>query len=200
MRARIQKMDLVCGIDEAGRGPIAGPVVAAAVIMPHEEIPGIRDSKKLTEKKREAFYKEIVESALAIGIGMADVAYIDEHNIRNATLYAMKSALEGLKSPKGTPVVPELVLVDYETVETEIEQYGMVKGDDLFYCISCASILAKVTRDHLMIEYGKEYPEYGLERHKGYGTKAHYQAIERYGILPIHRRSFLKYDTERKDI
>nr|WP_072514320.1 ribonuclease HII [Ndongobacter massiliensis] len=182
----------VCGIDEVGRGPIAGPVVACAIIMDKgDHIPGVRDSKKLSEKKRELLYAPILERARAWGIGQIEAELIDAIDIRQATLLAMKQALEQLCLMPDAPF-PDLVVVDAETIDTPLPQIAVVHGDDLIYEISCASIIAKVTRDRQMIAYGKQHPEYGFERHKGYGTKAHYEAIERYGLLPLHRRSFLK--------
>lgn len=192
LQMEIDETNLVCGIDEVGRGPIAGPVVACAIIMPKKEkIEGVRDSKKLSEKRRVKLDAQIREQAIALGIGVIDEKIIDEINIRQATLLAMKRALQSLKAKDGTAVTPELVLVDAEHVDTEIRQYDVVKGDDLLYEISCASIVAKVFRDNIMIAYAEMYPGYGFERHKGYGTKAHYEAIRSLGVLDIHRRSFL---------
>lgn len=192
LEKEMERVNLVCGIDEVGRGPIAGPVLACAIIMPSgEPIPGVKDSKKLTEKRRESLYDRILSQCLAWGIGMRDERAIDQMNIRQATLAAMKDALEGLRDREGNPVVPDLVLVDAETVETTLPQRSIIKGDDRVYAISCASIIAKVTRDRMMVQYGEEYPEYGFESHKGYGTKKHYEAIEKYGLLPIHRMSFI---------
>lgn len=192
LRNETDLLNLVCGVDEVGRGPIAGPVVACAIIMPKQErIEGIQDSKKLSEKKREKLYDIILDQAIAWGIGMVDEKLIDEINIRQATLLAMKEAVEKLKDKKGQVIIPDLILVDAETIDTEIKQYSIIKGDQRVYAISCASIIAKVYRDRIMIEYSKKYPDYFLEKHKGYGTKAHYQAINEYGLLPIHRRSFI---------
>lgn len=179
---------LICGIDEAGRGPLAGPVCAAAVILPeHAEIPGLNDSKKLSDKKRRELMPLIKEQALAYGIAFASEAEIDEINILQATFLAMKRALELLN------IQPDLVLVDGNrdpnlglTTET------VVHGDSLSANIAAASVLAKVTRDDLMIELAEKYPQYGFEVHKGYGTKVHYQALEQFGPCEIHRQSFLK--------
>lgn len=192
LHMRIEKTPLVCGIDEVGRGPLAGPVVACAIIMPHgEKINGVRDSKKLSEKKREQLYDEILDRCIAWGIGQSDERVIDAINIRQAMLKAMREALLSLKTKEGEHVVPDLVLVDAEHIETDVEQISVVHGDDRIYAISCASIVAKVSRDRMMRAYGVQYPEYGFASHKGYGTKAHYDAIHQFGLLPIHRRSFL---------
>lgn len=179
---------LVCGIDEAGRGPLAGPVCAAAVVMPYGTIiDGVNDSKKLTEKKRELLFYTIKEKSLCYGIAFSDEKEIDEVNILNATFLAMKRAVKSLK------IQPDLILVDGNRLpDFDIPAKTIVKGDSLSHSIACASILAKVTRDRLMKELSKKYPEYGFEKHKGYGTKAHYEAIKANGICEIHRRTFLK--------
>ena len=178
----------ICGIDEAGRGPLCGPVVAAAVVLPRGEcIEGVNDSKKLSEKKREVVYEEITKKALAIGIGISDVEVIEEVNILNATKIAMKKALDSLK------IKPDFVLVDgNQMIEIPIEGQTVVSGDARSESIAAASIIAKVTRDHLLLEYDKVYPEYGFAKHKGYGTKMHTEAIAKYGLTPIHRPSFCK--------
>ena len=178
----------ICGVDEAGRGPLAGPVCAAAVILPeHLQIPGLTDSKKLTDKKRRELFPIIQEQAIAYGIGLASESEIDEINILQATFLAMGRALEQLS------VRPALALIDGNR-ETDfgLPVQTVVKGDSLSANIAAASILAKVTRDNLMLELAQQYPEYGFEIHKGYGTKAHYEALRTYGPSPIHRRSFLK--------
>lgn len=179
---------LVCGCDEAGAGPLAGPVYAAAVVLPFgEDIPGLNDSKKLTEKKREALFPLIQEKALAYGIGWASAQEIDEINILQATFLAMKRAVEQL------PLQPGWALVDGNRMPPlEIPGETVVKGDAQCASIAAASILAKVSRDRLLEEWDQLYPQYGFAKHKGYGTKAHYEAIQAHGILPIHRRSFLK--------
>lgn len=179
---------LVCGVDEAGRGPLAGPVCAAAVIMPYGIIiDGVNDSKKLTEKKRELLFDTIKEKSLCYGIAFSDEKEIDEVNILNATFLAMKRAVKSLK------IQPDLILVDGNRLpDFDIPAKTIVKGDSLSHSIACASILAKVTRDRLMKELSKKCPEYGFEKHKGYGTKAHYEAIKANGICEIHRRTFLK--------
>ena len=178
----------ICGVDEAGRGPLAGPVCAAAVILPeHLQIPGLTDSKKLTDKKRRELFPIIQEQAIAYGIGLASESEIDEINILQATFLAMGRALEQLS------VRPARALIDGNR-ETDfgLPVKTVVKGDSLSANIAAASILAKVTRDNLMLELAQQYPEYGFDIHKGYGTKAHYEALRTYGPCPIHRRSFLK--------
>ena len=179
---------LICGVDEAGRGPLAGPVCAAAVILPeHLQIPGLNDSKKLTDKKRRELFPVIQEQAVAYGIGLASEQEIDEINILQATFLAMRRALNQLT------VRPEIALIDGNR-ETDfgLPVKTVVKGDSLSANIAAASILAKVTRDNLMVELAQQYPEYGFEIHKGYGTKAHYEALRTYGPCPIHRKTFLK--------
>lgn len=177
----------VAGADEAGRGPLAGPVVAAAVILPTEHwIEGINDSKKLTEKKREALYSQIMEQALSYGIGIASVEEIEQYNILEATRLAFARAIGQLEQPFE-------LYTDYITgLSLPIPYTALVKGDAKVYSIAAASVLAKVTRDHMMVEYAREYPEYGFEKHKGYGTEAHRKAILQYGPCPQHRLSFLK--------
>lgn len=180
----------ICGIDEAGRGPLAGPVYAAAVILPPDcEIEGLNDSKKLTEKKREALFDVIKEKALAYGIGTASEKEIDEINILNATFLAMKRAVEKLE------IKPDLALVDGNRephISDDIKEITIVKGDAKSMSIAAASVLAKVSRDRFMLEMAEKYPQYEFEKHKGYGTKLHYERIAEYGISEIHRRSFLK--------
>ncbi|MBQ7330382.1 MAG: ribonuclease HII [Oscillospiraceae bacterium] len=183
-----QGVSLICGVDEAGRGPLCGPVCAAAVILPANlEIPGLNDSKKLTDKRRRELFPIIKEQAVAYGIGLADHKEIDEINILQATYLAMERALAQLQ------VKPELALID----GNRAKDFGLpvktvVKGDSLSANIAAASVLAKVTRDMLMEEYAKEYPQYGFEIHKGYGTNAHYAALTEHGPCPIHRMTFLK--------
>ena len=179
----------VCGVDEAGRGPLAGPVCAAAVILPSGiEINGLNDSKKLSEKKREALFDVIKEKAVAFSIAFASVEEIEEHNILNATFLAMNRAIENL------PVKADYALIDGNRVPKEIsvDCETVVKGDAKSASIAAASILAKVTRDRLLLEYHKEYPEYNFAKHKGYGTKEHMDAIKKYGPSKVHRASFLK--------
>lgn len=178
----------ICGIDEAGRGPLAGPVYAAAVILPLDlEIDGLNDSKKLTEKKREALFDVICEKAVSYSIGIATEQEIDEINILNATFLAMRRAVDGLS------VKPDYALIDgNQHPGLQIADETVVKGDGKSMSIAAASILAKVSRDRFMLEIADKYPEYCFEKHKGYGTKFHYEMIEKYGISPVHRRSFLK--------
>lgn len=180
--------DVICGVDEAGRGPLAGPVCAAAVILPKGlEIPGLTDSKKLTDKKRRELFPVIKEQAVAYGIGLATHEEIDEVNILQATYLAMERALAQLT------VKPDIALIDGNRAKDfGIPVRTVVKGDSLSANIAAASVLAKVTRDDLMLELAEQYPEYGFEVHKGYGTKAHYEALRRYGASAIHRRTFLK--------
>lgn len=179
----------VCGCDEAGRGPLCGPVVAAAVILPRGlEIEGLNDSKKLSEKKREALFEVIKEKAIAYAIAEASPEEIDEYNILNASMLAMRRAVEALPHPA------DFALIDGNcsrgfTIPTET----VVKGDSKSYSIAAASVLAKVTRDRQCIELDRLYPEYGIAKHKGYPTKDHMDAVRQYGVAPIYRRSFLKF-------
>lgn len=179
---------LICGVDEAGRGPLAGPVCAAAVILPRGlEIDGLDDSKKLSEKKREKLFDDIVNAAVSYGIAFAGVEEIEEHNILGATFMAMNRAI-GQLSPK-----PELALIDGNRNKGIcIESRCVVKGDSKCADIAAASILAKVTRDRYMLEMAEKYPQYRFEQHKGYGTKLHYEMLREYGPSPIHRRDFLR--------
>lgn len=185
-------LQFVAGVDEAGRGPLAGPVVAAAVILPvNQKIYEARDSKQLSPQKREQLYFCIKKEAVCYSLGIVDVLYIDQFNIYQAGLEAMRRALIGLEKK------PQHVLIDAFTVPgLNISQTPLVKGDNLSLSIACASILAKVTRDKLMEDYHRQYPQYGFAQHKGYGTAEHYEAIKKYGISPIHRRSF-RLETER---
>ena len=191
-REFIEKYDLVCGIDEVGRGPLAGPVVTAAVILPKDcDILYINDSKKLSEKKRKEVSEQILEKAVAVGFGIADEETIDKVNILNATKMAMREAVANL-DPK-----PNFALVDAVYIEDlGIEQQGFVKGDAKSMSIAAASIVAKVKRDTFMEEMDEKYPEYGFKSNKGYGTKAHMDALREYGPCPIHRLSFLKFLNE----
>lgn len=179
---------LVCGIDEAGRGPLAGPVVAGAVILPRTcEILFLNDSKKLSEKRREALFEEIQEKASAFAVGVVGADRIDEINILQATYEAMKLAISELGAE------PEVLLNDAVTIPgITVSQVPIIKGDSKSVSIAAASIMAKVTRDHMMEEYDKLFPEYGFAKHKGYGTAAHIHALKEIGPCPIHRRSFIK--------
>ena len=186
----------IAGIDEVGRGPLAGPVVSACVVLPEDfDILGVDDSKKLSEKKREELFDKILSKALAWGVGMCDNSIIDEINILNATKRAMESAVitadKALGENCGAHI--EHLLIDALTLdELDLPQTGIIKGDAKSVSIAAASIVAKVTRDRMMVEYAKEYPNYAFESNKGYGTKAHYEGISQHGITPIHRKTFLK--------
>ena len=185
--------ETVCGVDEAGRGPLAGPVCAAAVILPAGlVIEGVNDSKKLSEKKREELFPVICEKALAYGIGWADEREIDEINILQATYRAMKRAVESL------PLTADYALIDGNRMPPlAIPGTTIVKGDALSMSIAAASILAKVSRDRVMVQFSRKYPQYGFEQHKGYGTAAHVQALREYGPCPLHRQSFLQKILEK---
>lgn len=187
--ARKGGFNLICGVDEAGRGPLAGPVCAAAVILPDGcVIEGLNDSKKLSEKKREELFPIIKEKAVAYAIAFGTVEEIEEFNILEATYMAMNRAINSLN------VVADYALIDGNRIPRgiKIPCEAVVKGDAKSLSVAAASVLAKVTRDRLMLEYDVKYPEYKFSAHKGYGTKAHYEAIEKYGVCPIHRLSFLK--------
>lgn len=180
----------ICGIDEAGRGPLAGPVVVAAVIMPKDSmIEGVNDSKKVSEKKREKLYELIIEEAISYSVGIVDQNEIDRINILNATKAGLTEAVRTLK------VKPELILVDALTnIDTcGVPYKSIIKGDAKSYSIAAASIIAKVTRDRIMREWDKVYPQYGFVAHKGYGTVAHIKALKEYGACPLHRKTFIKH-------
>lgn len=183
-----QGVQLICGVDEAGRGPLAGPVCAAAVILPRDlEIPGLNDSKKLSDARRRELFPVIQAQALAYGIGFASHEEIDRINILQATFLAMGRALEQLK------IKPDLALIDgNRQTDFGIKVETVVKGDSRSANIAAASVLAKVSRDDVMLELARQYPEYGFDIHKGYGTRAHYEALRRCGPCPIHRMSFLR--------
>ena len=183
-----QHLGYVCGVDEAGRGPLAGPVVAGAVILPRDcEILYLNDSKQLSEKRREELYDEIMDRAVAVGVGMVGPGRIDEINILQATYEAMCEAIGGLR------VMPQILLNDAVTIpQVTIPQVPIIKGDAKSVSIAAASIIAKVTRDRLMREYDELMPEYGFASHKGYGSKAHIAAIQKYGPSPIHRKTFIR--------
>ena len=185
---KLRGIGAICGVDEAGRGPLAGPVCAAAVILPERlQIPGLNDSKKLSDKKRRDLFPIIKEQAIAYGIAFATVEEIDEINILQATFLAMERAVAQLNGQA------DFALIDgNREPKLDIESMAVVKGDSRSASIAAASILAKVTRDDYMEELASRYPQYGFEVHKGYGTKRHYQAIEEFGMCPAHRRSFLK--------
>ena len=178
----------ICGVDEAGRGPLAGPVYAAAVILPEGHvIEGVNDSKKISEKKRDMLYDKIVDECVCWSVGVASVSEIDEINILHATFLAMRRAVDGLK------IKPDIALIDGNARPClDIDEMTVVKGDAKSASIAAASILAKVSRDRYMLEMAKQYPQYQFEKHKGYGTKLHYEMLREYGISPIHRKTFLK--------
>lgn len=180
--------DIICGVDEAGRGPLAGPVYAAAVILPKGHIiEGVNDSKKISEKKREYLYDKIIDECICYSIASANEKEIDEINILQATFLAMKRAVDGLK------IQPQIALIDgNQKPPLDIDALTVVKGDAKSASIAAASILAKVSRDRYMIEMAKKYPEYQFEKHKGYDTKLHYEMINEHGICDIHRKTFLK--------
>ena len=182
----------LAGVDEAGRGPLAGPVVAACVAMPPEPLlMDVNDSKKVSEKKRAALYDEIYRVAQAVGVGVASVEEIETLNIKNAARLAMKRAIEAAH--------PDRILVDAERdLDVDVPQEGIVHGDAECYCIAAASIIAKVTRDRMMLELDREYPQYGFAQHKGYGTAAHYEALRACGPCPAHRRLFIRSAFEPK--
>jgi len=185
-QAMLNGYKVIAGVDEAGRGPLAGPVVSAAVVLPDNlDVPGINDSKKLSEKKREALFPVIQSHAIAFGIGMADHEEIDRINILQASLLSMKRAVEDLQ------ITPDYLLIDGKfTINSTIDQRSVIKGDALSLSIAAASIIAKVTRDRIMADLDVQYPQYGLKKHKGYPTKAHKEAILTHGPCPVHRKSF----------
>ena len=186
--AHNQGYAIVCGVDEAGRGPLAGPVFAGAVILPENYTHEIlNDSKKLSEKKRDLVYDDIIRDAVAWSVGIATEQEIDDINILNATFLAMKRAVEGLV------IKPDLAFIDGNRyANTGVKEVTIVKGDSKCMSVAAASIIAKVSRDRFMQEVDKQYPQYQFSKHKGYGTKLHYEMIEQFGISPVHRKSFLK--------
>jgi ribonuclease HII len=185
-KARVQGYQYIAGIDEAGRGPLAGPVVASAVVLPFDaDLPGLNDSKKLSPAKREELFPKIKTQAVAYSVSVISVEVIDEINILQASLLAMKEAVEKLLCD------PDLLLIDgNQKIDLSLKQWPIVKGDTKSFSISAASVLAKVTRDHIMEDYHQLYPQYEFARHKGYGTKLHKGLIAEYGPCPIHRRTF----------
>lgn len=194
-KAYEQGFKVVCGVDEAGRGPLAGDLYAAAVILPKGcVIEGVNDSKKLSEKKREALFDKIVEQCVSYGVGTASVEEIDEINILQATFLAMRRAVDALE------VKPDIALIDGNRKPgLDIAQWDIVKGDASSANIAAASIIAKVSRDRYMKDIAKKYPQYQFEKHKGYGTKLHYEMLDKYGISDIHRKTFLKKYLEKKN-
>ena len=201
----LKGVNSIAGIDEAGRGPLAGPVVVACVIMPRDSmIEGVNDSKKVSEKKREKLYEQIIEEAIAYGVGIISQEEIDRINILNATkeglTMAIKEMEKDLKEKQRGFEKPEIILVDALTkIDTDgISYKSIIKGDAKSYSIAAASIIAKVTRDRIMRQWDEVYPMYGFEKHKGYGTAAHIAAIKEYGLCPLHRRSFVKNIVKRE--
>lgn len=201
----LKGVNSIAGIDEAGRGPLAGPVVVACVIMPRDSmIEGVNDSKKVSEKKREKLYEQIIEEAIAYGVGIISQEEIDRINILNATkeglTMAIKEMEKDLKEKQRGFEKPEIILVDALTkIDTDgISYKSIIKGDAKSYSIAAASIIAKVTRDRIMRQWNEVYPMYGFEKHKGYGTAAHIVAIKEYGLCPLHRRSFVKNIVKRE--
>ena len=193
-----QGIRFVAGVDEVGRGPLAGPVVTAAVVLPENfDVPGIDDSKKLSEKRREELYDIIMDRALAVGLGQSDWRTIDEVNILQATKLAMFAAIDDAREDLRRRTGEESaaigrVLLDAVTLEgLDIPQHAIIKGDGKVLCIAAASIIAKVTRDRMMVAWAEEYPYYAFEKNKGYGTKAHYEGLREHGPCPIHRRTFI---------
>jgi ribonuclease HII len=182
-----ENIRLIAGLDEAGRGPLAGPVAAGAVIFaPYDYIEGVKDSKKLNANQRQEFFQLIIEKVITYGVGIVDNAEIDLINIRQATFKAMRKAIGSLSKN------PEYLLIDGEELPDKVyRQEAVIEGDDRSFTIAAASILAKVTRDRLMLEFHQQYPQYGFDRHKGYGTEFHREMIRKHGPCPIHRRSFL---------
>ncbi len=188
IEAMNQGFKTVCGVDEAGRGPLAGPVYAAAVILPvGPEIQGLNDSKKLSEKKREELFEVIKDVAVSFSVGIATEKEIDSINILNATFLAMTRAINGLEIPADYAIID-----GNRAPKSEIATETVVKGDGKVMSVAAASIIAKVSRDRFMLEMAEKYPQYQFQKHKGYGTKLHYEMIEKYGISPIHRKTFLK--------
>lgn len=189
-------INLICGVDEAGRGPLAGPVVAAAVIIDyHDDLLLVNDSKKLSKKKREELAVLIKKHAKSIGIGICTAEEIDKYNIKVASEMAMERAVSKLD------ITPELLLIDFVSINSKIKQISITKGDMISFSIACASIIAKTYRDELMLAYDKEYPEYEFSRHMGYPTKRHIELIEKYGVSKIHRKTFkpVKNILEKRD-
>lgn len=185
--------ELIAGVDEVGRGCLLGDVIACALIMPKGlVIEGVKDSKKLSQKKREELYDVILNHALAIGIGQVSPDLIDEINIKASARLAMKRAIENLRDRKGKILAPDYILIDAEEIDLSLPQESIIKGDELSHTIACASIIAKVYRDNLCLKWDEEYPGYNIRKHKGYGTKEHREKILSLGPSPIHRRTFLR--------
>lgn len=193
--------NLIIGVDEVGRGPLAGPVVSCAIIMKKDSnIKGVNDSKKLSKKKRLALYDIILEESIAFGIGVVDNQTIDEINIKQSSRLAMKNAILNIKDKNGNKVLGDFLITDAEKVDVDIPQLNLIHGDELSYVVSCASIIAKEYRDAMFIEYEKLYPNYNFIKNMGYGTKAHYKGLDENGVTPIHRLTFLKKYFEKKNL
>ncbi|WP_138158847.1 ribonuclease HII [Peptoniphilus catoniae] len=183
----------IAGIDEVGRGSLFGDVLACSIIMPLENrIEGVTDSKKLSRKKRDYYYELILKNMVAVGIGRVNANLIDKINIKNATHLAMIKSVKNLRNKYDKQIRPDLLLIDAEHIEADIEQVSIIKGDDKCYTIACASIVAKVYRDKLCEIWAKSYPEYGIDKHMGYGTKKHREMIKLYGPSDMHRKTFVK--------
>ncbi|MFA5575789.1 MAG: ribonuclease HII [Tissierellaceae bacterium] len=193
MEDEIYHYDAIAYIDEVGRGCLAGDVLACAIVMPKGmRIEGVKDSKKLTEKKREELYEKIILKSIAWGIGRVGPKTIDSINIKESTRLAMKLAVENLRDKEGNKLLADFLMIDAESVDLDIDQKSIIKGDERSHGIACASIVAKVFRDRLCLEWDKEFPGYNLGKHKGYGTKEHRNIIQNIGPSPIHRLTFLK--------
>lgn len=191
--------NFIIGVDEVGRGCLAGPVVSCAIIMKKEScIEGVTDSKKLSKKKRLSLYDKILDECIAFGIGTVNNEIIDEINIKQASRLAMKTAIENIKDKNGNKILGEFLITDAEKVDVDLPQLNLIHGDELSYVVSCASIIAKEFRDSLFVEYDKLYPNYNFIKNVGYGTKAHYKGLDENGVTPIHRKTFLKKYFEKK--
>lgn len=195
-----RKYDLIISVDEVGRGCLAGPVVSCAIIMKKNSyIEGVTDSKKLSKKKRKNLYEKILKESVGYGIGIVDNGKIDEINIKQASRLAMKIAISNIKNDKGENIQGDFLITDAEKVDVALPQLNLIHGDELSYVVSCASIIAKEYRDNLFVKYDELYPQYNFLKNVGYGTKAHYQGLDNYGITDIHRITFLKKYFEKKN-
>lgn len=192
--------DLIIGTDEVGRGCLCGPVVACAIIMKKEsKIDSVKDSKKLSKKKRSILYDKIIDDSIAYGIGIVDNETIDKINIKQASRLAMKLAIENLKDKNEHEIIGDFLITDLEKVDVDIPQLNLIHGDEISYVVSCASIIAKEFRDKMFIEYDKMYKGYNFLKNVGYGTKAHLEGLDKYGVTKIHRKTFLKKYFEKKN-
>lgn len=196
-----ENYNLIIGVDEVGRGCLAGPVVSCAIIMKKNSfIDGVKDSKKLSKKKRALLYDKILSECVGYGIGIVDNEKIDEINIKQASRLAMKNAILNLKDLNGNKIYGDFLITDAEKVDVDIPQINLIHGDEISYVVSCASIIAKEFRDYMFVEYDEKYPNYNFIKNVGYGTKDHYKGIDENGITPIHRLTFLKKYFEKKKI